>query len=66
MGTFDCFVVDKETIGLVFLQILQFRPINIVPPTLHTYVYFIHPPQTYNLIDRFVKLKTCHSQNFEV
>jgi len=41
MGTLDLFVVDKEAIGLVFLQILKFHPVDTVPPTPHTHTSFI-------------------------
>jgi hypothetical protein len=30
------FVVDKITMGQVFLQVLRFSPVSIIPPTLHT------------------------------
>jgi hypothetical protein len=31
------FVVDKVALGQVFLRILQFSPVSIIPPMLHTY-----------------------------
>ena len=30
------FVVDKAVMGQVFLQALQFLPVKIIPPMLHT------------------------------
>jgi hypothetical protein len=59
-------VVDKEAMDWFFFQILQFRPVNMVPPTPHTHISFICHI-LYNLISlKVVKRKTCHSQNFEV
>jgi hypothetical protein len=29
------FVVDKVTLGQVFLQVLRFSPVNFIPPVLH-------------------------------
>ena len=60
-------MVDKEAIGLIFLQILQFHPVNMVPPTPYTHISFkCHKYYTILLSYKVVKLKTCHSQNFEV
>ena len=38
------FVVNKVALGQVFLQVLWFSPINIIPPMLHTlsFVYYQH------------------------
>jgi len=60
-------VVNKEAIGLVFLQILQFQPVNMVPPPPHTHISFIcHRYYIILFSYKVVKLNTCHSQNFEV
>jgi hypothetical protein len=32
------FVVDKVALGQVFLRILWFSPVNIIPPGLHTHI----------------------------
>jgi hypothetical protein len=32
------FVVDKVALGQVFLRVLRFSPVNIIPPGLHTLV----------------------------
>jgi hypothetical protein len=29
------FVVDKVTLGQVFLRVLRFSPVNFIPPVLH-------------------------------
>jgi hypothetical protein len=31
------FVVDKVTLGQVFLRVLRFSPVNFIPPVLHYY-----------------------------
>jgi hypothetical protein len=33
------FVVDKVALGQVFLQILRFSPVSIIPPILHTHLH---------------------------
>jgi hypothetical protein len=33
------FVVDKVALGQVFLRVLQFSPVNIIPPLLSKLVY---------------------------
>jgi hypothetical protein len=33
------FVVDKVALGLVFLPVLQFSPVSIIPPMLHTHLH---------------------------
>ena len=33
------FVVDKMTLGQVFLQVLRFSPFSIIPPILHTHLH---------------------------
>jgi hypothetical protein len=37
------FVVDKMALGLAFLRVLQFSPVNIIPPSFSIIVY--HPRQ---------------------
>jgi hypothetical protein len=32
------FVVDKVALGQVFLWVLRFFPVNIIPPWLHTHI----------------------------
>jgi hypothetical protein len=32
------FVVDKVALGQVFLQVLRFSPVSIIPPMLHTHL----------------------------
>jgi hypothetical protein len=36
------FVADREAQGQVFLRVLQFFPVSIIPLTLHTRTSFIH------------------------
>jgi hypothetical protein len=36
------FVVDRVTPGQVFLPVLQFSPVSIIPPTLHTHSFIYH------------------------
>jgi hypothetical protein len=33
------FVVDKVALGQVFLRLLRFPPVSIIPPVLHTHLY---------------------------
>jgi len=33
------FVMDRVTLGLVFLRVLRFPPVSISPPILHTHVH---------------------------
>jgi hypothetical protein len=37
------FVVDKVALGWVFLPALQFSPVSIIPPLLHTHSFIYHP-----------------------
>jgi branched-subunit amino acid transport protein len=39
------FVVDKVTLGQVFLQVLQFSPVNIIPPWLSIIIYHLGDEQ---------------------
>jgi hypothetical protein len=36
------FVVDKAALGQVFLKVLQFSPVSIIPPFLHTHSFIYH------------------------
>jgi hypothetical protein len=42
------FVVDKVTLGLVFLRLLRFSLVSIIPPMLHTHInlHVALPPLT--------------------
>jgi len=37
------FVVDKMKLGKVPLPVLQFSPVSIIPPLLHTHSFIYHP-----------------------
>ena len=37
------FVVNKVQLGQVFLPVLQFSPVSIIPPMLHTHSSIYHP-----------------------
>jgi hypothetical protein len=37
------FVVDKVALGQVFLRVLRFSPVNIIPPKIKKNSSFIHP-----------------------
>jgi hypothetical protein len=40
------FVVDKVTLGQVFLQVLRSSPVRIIPPVLHTvFIYMLLLPE---------------------
>jgi hypothetical protein len=35
------FVVDKVALGQVFLRLLRFSPVNIIPPWLSMFIYHL-------------------------
>ena len=37
------FVVHRATMGKLFLPVLQFSPVSIIPPLLHTHSSIYHP-----------------------
>jgi hypothetical protein len=48
-------VVDKETLGRVFLRVLQVSRVIIIPPVLYAHSFIYHRRYTILLIDIVVK-----------
>jgi hypothetical protein len=39
------FVVDKVALGQVFLRVIRFSPVNIIPPSLSMFIYYLGDEQ---------------------
>jgi hypothetical protein len=48
-------VVYKFTLGQVYLWVLRFPHVNIIPPMLHTHSFFSHWSYILSAFERFVK-----------
>jgi hypothetical protein len=49
------FVVDKVALGHVFLRVIQFSPVRIVPPILHTRSFLCCRCYIISAVDSIVK-----------
>jgi hypothetical protein len=50
-------MVDKVPLGHIFLRVLRFSPINIIPPMLeaHSFIYHCHQTARISARDNVVK-----------
>ena len=54
------FMVDKVTLGQVFLRVLLFSPVNIIPPVLRTHLHLHFAPTEQTCKDKkSSKIKCC-------
>ena len=49
------FVVDEVALGQILPPVLQFSPVSIIPPLLHTHLFISHRRCIISAIDSIVK-----------
>jgi hypothetical protein len=54
------YVVDKVALGQIFLRVLRFSPVSIIPPSLSTLVYHLADEQYVRLWQQFRDAVSLH------
>jgi hypothetical protein len=52
------FVVNKVALGQVFLPVLSFSPVNVIPAMLHTLSFIYYPHCILSLLDSILEYNT--------